>query len=249
MEKQRGKFIVLDAISGAGKGKQIELLKKKLSDCYFDFEPSDELYGEVIHSIIERRGCREETLERCLSFGNPENEFWIRIYGIIRKMMAGLLPTEKEIQMLYMADRVYGLETKYLPKLEKGINVILDRYFFSTLAYGFSGGLDMDVLWNWQMKAFASSKMILDNWKPDLLIIFDLDAKTAMKRLKLSGKIIDIFEEKLERLNKIRDGYKILAGRSDLSKKITVIDASRSINEIHEDVLSEIKLILNQKPL
>ena len=63
MEKQRGKFIVLDAISGAGKGKQIELLKKKLSDCYFDFEPSDEFAWEVIHSIIERRGCREETLK------------------------------------------------------------------------------------------------------------------------------------------------------------------------------------------
>ena len=247
MNRQRGKFIVLDAISGAGKGAQIELLKRKFPDCYFDFEPSDEVFGVIIHSIIERREVSEGILNNCLciTFGYPESEFWIETRRILEKIKSKISLSELEIQMLYMADRVYNLEIKYLPNLERGINVILDRYFFSTLSYGFSGGLDMKELWYWQKKAFASSGIILDNWKPDLLIIFDLDARMAMERLKSSGKIIDIFEEKLERLNKIREGYKILAGKN-LSKKTVVIDASRGIAEIYDDVMKEILAI---KPL
>ena len=243
---KKGKFIVLEGISGSGKGRQIELLKIKFPDYFFDCEPSNELYGIVIRSIIERRQSSREVLEDCLSFGYPKFEFWIKTHGIIRKIIAGISLAEIEIQILYMADRVHNLEVKYLPNLEVGRTIMIDRYFYSTLAHGFSGGLDMDVLWNWQMKAFASSKIILDDWKPDLLIIFDLDAKTAMKRLKSSGKIIDIFEDKLERLDKIRDGYKILVSRNDLSGKTVVIDASRSITEIHAEVMKE---ILAVKPL
>ena len=238
--------MVLDAISGSGKGAQINLLKKKFPDCYFDFEPSDALYGAVARSMIERRQIPEDVLANCFFFGDLKSEFWIRAHGIIRKIIEKKPLTEMEFQILYMADRVYNLEKKYLPKLKGGTTVILDRYFYSTLAYGFSGGLDMDEMWDWQMKAFASSKIILDNWKPDLLIIFDLDARTAMERLKSSGKIIDIFEEKLDRLNKIRDGYKILASRNDLSKKTIAMDASRSIAEIHDEV---IEVILALKPL
>lgn len=244
MMKQGAEFIVLEGLSGSGKTAQFELLKKKFHHYFFDREPSDELYGKVARLICERRRPSDDLLERCFAFGDPKLDFWNLLHNIIKKIITSASLDELEIQLLIIADRIYNLETKYLPNLEKGVTVIIDRYFQSLLAYGFSGGLDMEVLWDWQKKAFQSSKVILDKWKPDLVIIFDLDAEIAMKRLVSSDKVIDIFEEKIGRLEKIREGYRKLANNPNLSKKTVVIDANRSPEEIFVDVMGEINKIL-----
>lgn len=245
MKIPRGKLFILEGISGCGKGKQVEFFKKKHPDYYFDYEPCDWLYGRVARLTFERKPVPKNLLRECLSFGNPEFDFWKTMHSIVRKMEAGAPLDELEIQLFIIADRIFNLETKYLPRLEKGINVVLDRYYHSLLAIGNSGGLDMGLLWNWQMKAFSSSRIISnDNWKPDLTIIFDLDARVAMERLKSSGKIIDIFEEKVERLAKMREIYKELADRKDLSKKTVLIDANQSPEKIFELVSLEIDRVL-----
>ncbi len=242
---ERGKLIIVDGISGSGKGRQMELIKASWPGCYFNHEPSGDLYGCVARSINEHTPMPEGLLDACLLYGDSKKyDFWNRLHEIIIRIKNGLLPDELERQLLIMADRIYNLETKYLPSLANGTSVIIDRYFPSLLAYGFSGGLDMDVLWQWQENAFASSDIIGAKWMPDLMIIFDLNAEEATARLKSSGKIIDVYEEKIERMKKIREGYQILAKRQDISKKTVVIDANRSPEEIFTDVKREIDKVL-----
>ncbi len=242
--ENRGKFIVLEGMSGSGKSRQISMLKEAFPGYFFDYEPSDELYGEVIHSIIESQKMSDAVLDRCLVFGDEKFDFWRKMHGIIKKVASGASLDELEVQMLYMADRIYNLENKYLLRLKIGESVILDRYFYSTLAYGYSGGLDMDALWGLQAEAFQSSEIVLDNWIPDLVVIIDIDARTAMERLKFSGKAIDIFEKKFERMEKIRQGYLKLASRKDIAKKIVLVDGSKGVSEVFTAICSEMEGVL-----
>lgn len=241
----KGIFIVVDGISGSGKGRQMELIRASWPGCFFSHEPSGDLYGCVARSINERTPFSKGLLDACLAYGDSKKyDFWNKLHEIIRKIQKGSSPDELERQLLIMADRIYNLETKYLPNLAKGTPVVIDRYFPSLLAYGFSGGLDMDALWQWQKTAFDSSDIIGDKWMSDLMIVFDLSAEKAFERLKSSGKIIDVYEEKIERMKKIREGYWILSKRNDISKRIVVIDADRSPKEIFTDVKREIDKVL-----
>lgn len=242
---EQGKFIVVDGISGSGKGRQMEFIKESWPGCFFGHEPSGDLYGCVARSINERTPFSKGLLDTCLAYGDPKKYvFWNKLHEVIRKIKEGSLPDELERQLLIMADRIYNLETKYLPNLAKGTSVVIDRYFPSLLAYGYSGGLDMDVLWQWQKTAFDSSDVIGDKWVPDLMIIFDLSAEKAFERLRSSGKTIDVYEEKIERMKKIREGYQILSKRKDISKRTAVINADRSVEEIFSDVKNEMDKVL-----
>lgn len=59
------------------------------------------------------------------------------IGGLIKSQLTKDWKSSPEcLQLLFSADRAYHLEKEVIPLLEKGVIVISDRYFFSTLAYG-----------------------------------------------------------------------------------------------------------------
>jgi len=234
--ENKGKFIVLDGPSGTGKSTQIKILKEKFPDAVFGTEPTYKLYGAVLRAIYERRTMPEEELQACLNYGNNLFSFWHSIHRIADQFKNGETLGELEMQLFYMADRIYDLKENILPALSAGKMYILDRYFFSTFAIGPSGGVSFEDLLQWHLKAFEENSISSEDWKPDLAVIFDLEAKSGMDRLKSSGKVIDIFEEKIERMEKIRDNYRKLAERRDLSKKVVLLDASRPIKAVADDL-------------
>ena len=70
--------------------------------------------------------------------------------------------------------------------------------------------------------------------KPDLTFVFDIDTETSMKRV---GKEKDRMESAgLEFHKKVRNGYLEIAKKEP--ERIKVIDATKSIEEIHQEVLS-----------
>ena len=73
------------------------------------------------------------------------------------------------------------------------------------------------------------------NWKkPDITFVFDIDTETSMKRV---GKEKDRMESAgFEFHTKVRNGYLEIAKKEP--ERIKVIDASKSIEEIHQEVLS-----------
>jgi dTMP kinase len=115
------------------------------------------------------------------------------------------------LQLLFVADRAWHVETVILPALEAGKTVISDRYEASTIAYGISLGLDEQWL-----------KDLNKNFiRPDVQILALPPISICLKRLS-ERHDRDILEEaKLQ--EKIHAAYAALA-KSDPS--IHVIDTS-----------------------
>jgi dTMP kinase len=100
-----GLFIVLEGIDGCGKSTQVELLAKRLS----------------------RRGKKVVTLSE------PTAGRWGQKIREAARHKDSLSPAE-ELE-LFIKDRKEDIKNNIKPALESGQIVILDRYFYSTLAY------------------------------------------------------------------------------------------------------------------
>jgi len=253
MQKPPGSLNVLEGMSGSGKSTIHKLLAKEFPNAFFSVEPTRKLFGAVIRSVYERKSFPPADLELALKYaekgyGNDDEDFWLLVQSILEQVRLGMTIDEMSMQMLFMADRVYDIVELSLPERKLGKNDIKDRYLASTLAYGASGGLSMDKLISMQMKAFRSSGITGEIWRPNLMIILDLDANVAMERLKSSGKIIDVFEEKLDRMTRIRDGYLQLADRKDIFPNVAIVDASASPEKVFEQVVRLIKSATETAP-
>ncbi len=105
----------------------------------------------------------------------------------------------KDLQTFYIKDR-FGhrrMESVFLGKYP----IFSDRDFFSTITYGLAAHIDLHFL-------LRKHEEILGNYffVPDLVIILDLPAEEAIKRIEKAGKEADFFE-KLKFLKLVRDAY------------------------------------------
>ena len=127
---------------------------------------------------------------------------------------------------LFLADRAQNIDIIVNPAVESGKIVLCDRHIDSTVAYqGYGRGLDLE-----RIKMLNS--IATNNRKPDLTFVFDIDVETSMQRV---GKEKDRLEsEGKEFHNRVRNGYLEIAKQEP--ERIKVIDASMSIEEIHEEV-------------
>lgn len=103
----------------------------------------------------------------------------------------GRLSPEDELQY-FLNDRRQHVEELISPSLAAGKIVILDRYYFSTMAYQGARGFDSTEIRR-KNEAFAPV--------PDLLLILDLDVSDALSRIGARGDTANEFEkrENLER--------------------------------------------------
>lgn len=136
---------------------------------------------------------------------------------------------------LFLADRAQNIDIIVNPAVESGKIVLCDRHIDSTVAYqGYGRGLDLE-----RIKMLNS--IATNNIKPDLTFVFDIDVETSMQRV---GKEKDRLEsEGKEFHNRVRNGYLEIAKQEP--ERIKVIDASMSIEEIHEEVKKVIDFYLN----
>jgi dTMP kinase len=116
------------------------------------------------------------------------------------------------------------------PNLNKGINVISDRFTDATYAYQ-SGGKNVK----------ASKITILKDWvhkdlQPDLTILFDLPIEVSLSRLKTNGNLDKFEKEKAGFHKKIRDSYLALAKKE--SQRFRIINSDQNINTIEKEIYS-----------
>lgn len=98
----------------------------------------------------------------------------------------GRLSPEEELET-FLKDRRQHVEEKIAPALAAGQTVILDRYYFSTMAYQGARGFDPQEIRR-KNEAFAPV--------PDLLLILDLDVDTAIARIGVRGDTANEFEQR-----------------------------------------------------
>lgn len=90
--------------------------------------------------------------------------------------ISGLSPLSESL--LFAADRAQHVYQIIQPAINQQKLVISDRYYYSTIAFqGYGRQLPIDPLW--QLNTLA-----IQNVRPDLLILFDLDANTGLMRAR-----------------------------------------------------------------
>ncbi|MEM7083513.1 MAG: dTMP kinase [Pseudomonadota bacterium] len=141
-------------------------------------------------------------------------------------------PTADTETLLMFASRAQHLDRVIRPALERGAWVICDRFTDATLAYqGAARQLGMsriEALADWVHGAL---------W-PDLTLLFDVSVETGSQRASRRGAKDRIEQERQDFFARVRDGYLELAER--FPERIRIIDAERSIDEVRQQVESEL---------
>jgi len=132
--------------------------------------------------------------------------------------------------LLYSADRVQHLAEVIRPALFLGQVVVCDRFIDSTIAYqGFGRRLDMEVV-------RGLVQLAAGGLAPDLTLLLDVSPEVGLERKRLAGKQYDRLEaEDLDFHRRVREGYLRLA--AEAPERFWVVDASRSIEEVHLEVV------------
>jgi dTMP kinase len=137
----------------------------------------------------------------------------------------GRLAPEDEL-LYFLNDRKQHVEELIAPSLAAGKVVILDRYYFSTMAYQGARGFDPQEIRR-KNEDFAPI--------PDLLLIMDLEVDAAINRIGARGDTANEFEQR-ENLERCRDIFLSLKdeGYSRL------IDSNGSLDEVTSKVLDAV---------
>lgn len=142
--------------------------------------------------------------------------------------------------LLYAADRAHHVATKIRPALDRAEVVITDRYLDSSVAYqGVGRHLDAaDVR--------AISMFAVENLLPDLTILLDLDAASAMARRTKTGAEPDRLErEKVEFFEAVRQAYLEMA-RAEPNRWL-VVDANQTVDAMQQQIRERIDLVLAER--
>lgn len=132
------------------------------------------------------------------------------------------LAPERELELLLL-DRRAHLQGLLLPALGRGEVVILDRYYFSTVAYQGAAGLDPDMLLAVN-REFAR--------EPELLLILDLPVSESLARIAQRGAA-DAFE-RAETLVRVRELFLSFANW----RNAHVLDASLAPEQLLQAALA-----------
>jgi len=138
----------------------------------------------------------------------------------------GRLSPEDELEY-FLKDRQQHVNEVIQPALDAGKVVILDRYYFSTMAYQGARGFDPAEI-RTRNEAFAP--------EPDLLLILDLDVDTAHQRIGHRGDSTNEFE-KHESLTRCRDIFLSLKNEAF----VRVIDSNADLETVTLRILDAVK--------
>ena len=134
------------------------------------------------------------------------------------------LPVEEEFR-LFLEDRKIHLKDEVIPQLKDGKIVVTDRYYFSSVAYQGSRGLD------WQYILEENLKIAL---VPNIVLLLDLNADVAVSRIATDREEgVNTFEKK-ESLQRVREIYLRLAQK--YSNLIHVLDVNKPIQDVQEEI-------------
>jgi len=206
-------FITFEGGEGSGKTTQIQMLKSALTDMGHDAVTTREPGGTV-----EAEKIRDLLVQRDGGDWTPTAE-----------------------AMLFFTARHMHVETKIKPALAEDKIVICDRFTDSTIAYqGYGHGFDLSIL-----KLIQS--VSIGDFQPDLTMILDIDVTEGLARAgaRMAGDNDATTEDRFERLkidfhDNLRRGYLQIAKENP--NRCVVINAAQSIDDVHNAILSAIKL-------
>ncbi len=185
-------FIVIDGPDGVGKSTQVKMLANHMREKYK-------------HAVVE------------LSEPTKESDAGIAI----RESIANNRRLEPIIEAtFFIEDRRFDVQKRIIPALKDKKTIVLDRYYFSTIAYQSALGIPPEELYEMQMNFII---------EPDIVFILHCPTEVALKRINARGE-----QDAMEQCDYQVRVDEIFMGFS--SDHIFHIDADKSINEIHDEI-------------
>lgn len=140
---------------------------------------------------------------------------------------------------MFAADRAQHVADVIKPAIENEAVVLCDRFTYSTVAFqGYGRGLDLEEIHH--VNSFAT-----DRFKPDLVILLDLDPVVGLQRAGSRGGEDSFEDEEIAFHHRLRDGFLELAEQSE--EPFLIVDASKSEDEIFDKIKALIELILKTR--
>lgn len=194
---RKGILVVFEGIDGSGKSTQAHLLMEWLKKKGFD----------VVY------------------FREPSTSRWGRMVKK-KALVADSLSPEEELD-LFIKDRRANVRKNLKPALNKKKFVILDRYYYSTIAYQGAKGIDKELI-----KRMNEEFVV----QPDMVFVLDIDSEKGLARIEDRRKKYKLFEQE-DYLMKVREIFRSFKG-----EKFIHLDGLKAKGEINEKIK---KAVLN----
>jgi len=201
MKLKKGLLIVLEGIDGSGKTTQARRLVRTL---------------------------RREGLE-ALSFREPTRGRWGREIREKARRPDSLTPPQ-ELD-LFLKDRRENVLKNLLPSLRAKKAVVLDRYYFSTIAYQGAKGISRERIRRLN-ETFAP--------RPDLVFVLDVDPGQGLGRIRGRRQKEPLFERR-EYLARVRRIFRSFRG-----PRFIHLDGGRDKKELAEVIRRRVLRLMNR---
>jgi dTMP kinase len=211
----KGRLISFEGLDGAGKTTQMDLLERWLQARGVPYVRTREPGGTPLGVEIRR-----------LLLNRPD---------------LAIVPLAEAF--LFQADRAQHFATLVIPALCEGKLVISDRCFDASIAYqGYARGVGVELVEQLSMLA-------TQGYKPDLTILLDLDPSEVHRRTDTTSDQSGTREEPTrfdaeaeDFHRRVQEGFRALARAHP--ERIKVVDASRSAEEIHQEIVELVEPVL-----
>jgi dTMP kinase len=206
----RGRLIVFEGAEGAGKTTQLALLADDLRN-----------RGRAVMQLREPGGT---------PLGDA-------IRQLLLDPSRHVVPEAEAL--LFMASRAQIVREEIDPALDRGVVVVMDRFFLSTYAYQVYGrGLD-------ESRIVAANSLATGGLVPDLTIILGIPVAEGLARVSRRGEhdrieqASDDFHSRVERAFSVFASGDWQAAHPECGR-ITVVDGRGTPGEVHERVMKAV---------
>ncbi len=212
---KKGRLISFEGLDGAGKSTQMSMLARWLEASHVPFIHTREPGGTPLGIEI-----------RQLLLNRPE---------------LAIVPLAETF--LFQADRTQHFATLVIPALQEGKLVLTDRCFDASIAYqGYGRGVDISLIEHLSLLA-------TQGYKPDLTILLDLNPSEVHHRTDIARDLSGTregrtrFDAEGEAFHqRVQEGFRALARA--YPKRIKVVNAARTLEEIHQEIIELVQPFL-----
>lgn len=211
-----------------------------MAGIFISFEGNDGSGKTSVLHALKDKLLKEDGIEIILTREPGGNKIAEEIRNVILDKMNTEMDPKTEA-LLYAAARRQHLVENVVPLLKQNKIVVSDRYIDSSLAYqGYARGIGIENVYKINM--FAT-----DNTLPDLTIFFDLDPILGLQRIESNSQreVNRLDVEKLNFHQKAHQGYLEVIKR--FPERIKVIDASKSFDDVLDEVYVLVKNFIKNK--
>ena len=232
-----GKIIVIEGTDCSGKETQAKLLvdklnKRNLNTRHLSFPCYDTATGKIIGA------CYLGKEDLCNKYLKSDSGWFIEGTGDVDGLVSSLY---------YAADRRYNID-KINELLDKGINVVLDRYTYSNMAHQGGKITTQEKRFQFFKKIEVLEFDLLELPKPDLVILLYVPYQFSLKLQRLREEKPDLNESDSINLKRAEQTYLELRALYKFKMiECTRSDKMRDINDIHEEVYYNVLSFLEKE--